>query len=247
MSIVNRPHNFIFLKSYKTAGTSIEIHLICQSELGSDIYRTSKDIRKYSKPVMHRNFGYTLAGRRRFFTLHWRLAGQFPGIKQHQTAEEVKKVVGDEIWQNSLISVPVRNPWDMLVSRYEWDSAGRNGRSEKFSSDFGQWLSRAMQPIDLFGGLSYAQKQIYPFLFCDEEFIAGHLCYFEDIDGSLIKLGEQLGIEIPPLSQTPVREKKTSRKKDYRPYYSSDQAEAVAEHFERFLSVIPYRFENNSV
>gem|GEM_PF-3384341 len=48
MTIVNRHHKFIYLKSMKTAGTSVEAHLLTQTSLGNDIYNTSLEITSIS-------------------------------------------------------------------------------------------------------------------------------------------------------------------------------------------------------
>ncbi|WP_252311952.1 hypothetical protein [Sinobaca sp. H24] len=47
MTIISHPLRFVYLKSYKTGGTSTEIALIKNAHEQMTAYATAKDIRKY--------------------------------------------------------------------------------------------------------------------------------------------------------------------------------------------------------
>jgi hypothetical protein len=46
MTIINRGHAFVYLKSEKTAGTAVEAHLLTRTPLGGDIWHTAPNIHK---------------------------------------------------------------------------------------------------------------------------------------------------------------------------------------------------------
>jgi hypothetical protein len=141
MSIINRNHGFIFLKSHKTASSSIENFLIASTPLGNDIYYTSKEILQMGFPRASKN--YTLfPGQSKYWFSQNDLAKQvrdkiwggsrlIASVGQHDTTVRLRYLIGDKFWENAYKVIPVRNPWDALVSYYEWFASGREGRSEK--------------------------------------------------------------------------------------------------------------------
>ncbi len=50
MTIVNRPAQFIFLKSHKAASSSLEIYFITKTPLGSDAYASAIELESYGVP-----------------------------------------------------------------------------------------------------------------------------------------------------------------------------------------------------
>lgn len=168
----------------------------------------------------------------------------FPVVKQHTTAAEVRRLVGSEFWREAARAVPVRNPWDTLVSDYEWFRTGRLERSEPLALDWNQWLEQVLQPGQGPGGLSPAQHRLfYPYLMVDGQWIADHMIFFEAIEDSLKQLGKALDIAMPSFEAAGIHEKKNRKRRDYRSYFSDAQAERVAEHFRTMLARAPYDFD----
>ncbi|MDQ7786202.1 MAG: sulfotransferase family 2 domain-containing protein [Thermodesulfovibrionales bacterium] len=121
--IISHKYKFIFLKTEKTAGTSMEIALsrfcgeqdiitpitpedeIMRHTLG---YRGSQN---YSIPVSEYSFRDYLIflikrKRKRFYN--------------HITAREVKNIIGEKIWDSYYKFCFERNPWDRVMSLYYW-------------------------------------------------------------------------------------------------------------------------------
>ena len=57
MTIIHRQHRFIYLKSAKTAGTSLEVHLLVRTALGGDLWSTASEILNYGLPRESPNAG----------------------------------------------------------------------------------------------------------------------------------------------------------------------------------------------
>lgn len=101
--IVSHRHRFIFIKSAKTASSSIELMLskIC----GPDDVLTS--LAPFDE---------------RFDADYYEFQPRNnEGFENHMSASEIKKKVGEGIWNQYLKITVVRNPWDMVVSRYHWE------------------------------------------------------------------------------------------------------------------------------
>jgi hypothetical protein len=142
--IVSNDHRFIFIKTRKTAGTSIELAL---SEIaGADAIVT---------PLIPKEPGHNprnYKGRRRD-TLRWGLANpDWParhlprllretGISSrrdyynHMPAWLVRAKVGHNVWRDYHRFCCERNPWEKMVSLYWWAI-----RDEPVAPPFEEWL-----------------------------------------------------------------------------------------------------------
>ena len=127
--IVSHDHGLIFLKPQKVAGTSFEIAL--------SRYLGPRDIVTPVVPedeAVRREAGYRGAQNDRFAPgelLHQRkykeiakalLRCRMPRkYFHHIPASAVKRRVGDRVWADYLKVSIVRNPWDIVVSKFYWD------------------------------------------------------------------------------------------------------------------------------
>lgn len=116
--IVSHAHRFIFMKTLKTAGTSMEIELsrVCgpddvitplmpEEEL-LRAERGGRPAQNYeSPPLPHR-------------------------VYQHIRASKARPIIGRETWESYFTFAIDRNPWDAVVSAYYW--LRRNGRVDSF-------------------------------------------------------------------------------------------------------------------
>lgn len=102
--IVCHSRKFIYVKTKKTASTSIEIAL--------------------SKFCDKQDFVTTLAEKDE--KLRRRFKGKTPnelrqGMTSHSTAEQIKKEFGEKVWNSYFKITSVRNTYDMMVSKYYWE------------------------------------------------------------------------------------------------------------------------------
>ena len=106
--IVSHEHRFIFLKTRKTAGTSVEIALsrICgPDDIITPITETDEQLRKAAggRPPQH----YTAPPL------------EIEG-RAHMPASAVRRIVGTDVWESYFKFAIERNPWDAVVSLYYW-------------------------------------------------------------------------------------------------------------------------------
>jgi hypothetical protein len=110
--IISHKYKFIFIKTYKTAGTSLEAYL-------SDYCGEDDVITEIFPPVSG----------------HWpRNAESF---YNHMPAVEVRHRVGEALWHSYFKFCVERNPWEKVLSFY-WMERSRNGEG----LDFDEFLAR---------------------------------------------------------------------------------------------------------
>ena len=114
--IISHRHKFIFIKTRKTAGTSIQVAL--------EKYCDADDIICEMGPF-EEGFGEFLP----------RNEGDFEG---HDFASLVQDRLGEKIWDKYFKFAFVRNPWDKLVSQYWFDFP-------KANITFGEYLRREVK------------------------------------------------------------------------------------------------------
>jgi hypothetical protein len=112
MVIISHKHKFIYIKTRKTASTSIQVLLAPHCGKNDVITPmkpiTSDRIKKYNK-----------------------LAKNYEGFTSHMSSKKIRKKVGKKIWNEYFKFTFERNPWDKLVSRYSF---------RKVKQDFNSWV-----------------------------------------------------------------------------------------------------------
>lgn len=109
--IISHRHKFIFIHINKCAGTSITRALMPSLDEDDMVMGCTPEFEKISQEN--------------------RRQGK---IFKHSTAREIKAHVGDRIWNDYFKFSFVRNPWDIMVSKYFWwhkTDADWNERAEK--------------------------------------------------------------------------------------------------------------------
>lgn len=131
--IVSHVHKIIFIKTVKTAGTSFEIALSKFCGPNDIITPLDGPDEQYRKKLGIRNSQNYQYGWLETFTefsildllIRLRLGRRPRKYWNHISAEEIRRRLPAEIWQNYRKVAIVRNPFDRLVSLYSWKKQAR--------------------------------------------------------------------------------------------------------------------------
>lgn len=185
--ILSHRHRFIFLKTGKTAGTSVE--LLLRKACGPDdvITPVTPDDEELARAIgapgpQHwepRRRSPSDWSRQRVRRLLRRPPRRPPSTYwNHMPAAVVREVVGDDIWQSYHKVSIERDPWDKVVSTYYW-STRRGGRDRAA-------LERACRNAGKGWG-------IYTI---DGEIVVDTMLHYEHLEDDLRRLFAHLGIDL---------------------------------------------------
>ena len=116
MTIVSHRHRFIFLKTRKTAGSSVELWLAPHLDPATDLFRSGDELRSEHAEIWSRFDSPAVHLRRRL----GEMARRAPRFREHMRAEEVRDYVGSDVWHSYRKITIVRNPWDRTISLWKW-------------------------------------------------------------------------------------------------------------------------------
>lgn len=135
--LISHTKKFIFIKTSKTAGTSVELYFepYCIADDGSEVTEDRDQVMSE----------YGIVGGRG--------SGKCDVLHSHMPAKSIKTLVSDEQWQTYLKFTVVRNPFDRLVSRYFFNRKVKEGRSllgvpdEQIIDDFRNFAKNTYFPL----------------------------------------------------------------------------------------------------
>lgn len=121
--IVSHKYRFIFIKTAKTAGTSIEIALskyLGENDVITSVSAPDEMIRRQLGSPGPQNFRVPF---------HQHSVRELPGaiffgrrkrFYNHMSAAEVRNLIGDHVWNSYYKFCFERNPFDRVISLYYW-------------------------------------------------------------------------------------------------------------------------------
>jgi hypothetical protein len=229
--IISHKHQFIFIKTNKTAGTSIEIAL--SKYCGADDIITP--IRPEDEE-MRRNLGYPGPQNYQFPVWDTRFRAAVTagpkgkrkaGFYAHISAGEVEAQIGKQVWDRYYKFCFERNPWDRVVSLYYW-----------------RCRSEPRPTISEFVGSSaplILKQRGYGLYTINGKIAVDHVCRFECLSDELEVIRKQVGIpgklELPR-AKSRFREDKRS----YRNILGEEERAKIAELFRDEIDLFDYKF-----
>jgi len=167
--------------------------------------------------------------------------------KQHGTAEDIKKYYASkEQWNEYFKFAIVRNPFDRMVSSYNWmcspiKSCNLRDRLLFKNFVFRTGMFEDILSQDLVGEETNRYHHIRPsieYLFKNDNLLVDHVGKYENLKDEWNFICEKLGvgIDIPHIN-------KCSRpNKHYRDYYDNETKEYVSEVYKKDIETFGYEF-----
>ncbi len=229
--ILSHKYKFIFIKTAKTAGTSIEVFL--SKHCGpKDVVTPIAPPAQGHQPRNYEGFinpipemlqrpgkvlsvvRHTITSREKFYN--------------HMPAYEVKNQVPADIWTGYFKFCVERNPWDKALSHYYMHAAREGG-----ALSLDEYLARGRFPINYFRYTDRSGTKI----------IVDRVLRYENL---LPELGEVFSKLNIPFDGTLGVAAKSEYRSDRRPYqeiFNEEQRKIVEEAFAKEIELHGYRFE----
>ena len=224
--IISHTHRYIFIKSEKTAGTSVEAAL-SQRCGESDMVTPLGD--------------YWFNRDERGKWVHSAMNAE--GFFQHDPAAEVRRKVPAEVWRDYFKFSITRNPWDRVVSDFSWQA-----RNRPELQPARHWYHKLGVPFDEFeqtrrmfhGFVAGDWKTNDRFYLLDDELCVDFVVRYERLTDDLGEVCRRVGL--PPITLPRLKAGLRKEGRSYRDYYDEASKVIVAERHKNDIRLFGYAF-----
>lgn len=233
--IISHKHKFIFIKTRKTAGTSIEVFLsqFCgEDDIITPVYpevegHQSRNYKGLFNPMFQLTADIKTPGQKKKYILYRFIKG----IKfyNHIPAIVVKNMVSEKIWNNYYKFCIERNPWEKTLSHF-YHMKKKHPEQIKFFDD-------------------YLKKDLVPKDFClysninDNQIIVDKIIQYENLEEGLGLVFNQLCIpydgKLEVYAKANYREKNRSNVVDL----TTEQIETIKTKFFKEIEHFNYKYD----
>lgn len=211
--LVSHRRRFIYLKTTKTASTSVEVlfERECLPE-GEYAGPTHESFERVSEAGI---VGARLSG------------AKTPGAQwlPHMAASQVREKLGPEIFDSYLKFCVVRNPYDKVVSQFWWQLKDRNATMA--ARDFADIRKAFNWWVNTGGNLSPDRDK----LTVNGQICIDHFLRYERLWPDVAELCAKLGIERCPSDLGSYKSENRKRPEPFQAYYEPAAARRVARVF----------------
>lgn len=229
--IISHRHRFIFVKTVKTAGTSIEWYLnqhLGRDDVATPVYppvdgHVPRNDRGWFNPVPEilargpraaRRAGLDLMQRRRYYN--------------HLEAYRIRARVGATVWDDYFTFCVERNPWDKDVSYYSMQKA------------------RSAEPLewdDFVAGSDHCRNLMFYMDPRDPmKVIVDRVLRYESLDEELAEVFAQLDVPFHGQLAERAKSEHATGRKPYSDWYNDAQRDRIAEVFADEIAMHGYVF-----
>ena len=224
--IVSHRYKFIFIKTAKTAGTSLEIALskFCgEEDVITPISAEDEELRRTLGFRGPQNYRIPFSAFPKEAWLKAVCTGKPREFFNHAPAAFIRAVVGEAIWNSYYKFCFERNPWDKFISWYYW--ANKNEPRPSMSEFLCTRRAARTRGFDLYS--------------IDGRVAVDKVYRFEELPEVLEELARTLGLpEVPRMPYAKVGYRKDRRK--YQEVLSAAERDAVAALYAREIEYMDY-------
>ena len=229
--ILSHEHKFIFIRTKKTAGTSVELALSKYCGPDDIITPDTPKDEELRGQLGHPGPQHYLLPLRRYTASDWArllLKRKRLAFYDHMSAAEVRRLTGEETWNGYFKFCFERNPWDKVVSLYWWKRR-----------------KRPLPPISEFLRTGRAAQLAGPngcgLYMIDGQVAVDRVCMYERLHEEMEYIARRLSLpEVPQLPRAKADFRKDKR--HYRQILSEADRALVAEIFAKEIELFGYAF-----
>ncbi|MES9905353.1 MAG: sulfotransferase family 2 domain-containing protein [Sedimenticola sp.] len=229
--IISHKHKYIFLKTTKTASTSVEIALSKYCGTEDIITQFCQEDEKKRKELGYpgvQNCRISIhQDKLRLYKSLMPPWQKIPYYYNHITAKEVKAYIGDDIWNSYYKFCVERNPWERVISMYYWrfKTIPRPSMSEFIESRLPFVLKKRGLNLYSINGLIAVDK----------------VCRYESLLDELEEVRLQVGI-VKKLTLPHAKSKFREDKRSFHDILDAKQKEKIAEIFCDEIALYGYKY-----
>jgi len=228
--LVSHKYGFIFVKTRKTGGSSVELALapLCgPDDIVTPLKEYGASDTPGAEPRNHRlPRSQWSAGNRLRQTLGRPQRNRGTGFFQHMPAADIRRLLGDNIWNDYLTFTIERNPWDRQVSLYHWH--------------YRDYASPPPFRAFIRSPLKRKKSRNWSMYTVNGKVIVDHVIPYDRLQAGLDELLQKIGIR----GGVPLPQAKSGFRapRDYRDYYDDDTKRIVANWYADEIRTFGFEF-----
>jgi hypothetical protein len=212
--IISHKYKFVFVKTIKTAGTSMEVYL--SQHCGP------RDIFTPITPPVPGHKARNFNGRVSPSTL-----GGETEVKQiffnHMTARKIKQTISAKHWDSYFKFCVERNPWDRTLSHYHM-FCHRHGH----------------QDLQAYLESGNAMGNLFRYVDSDKQLLVDRVLRYERLNNELAEIFGQLGVPFSGSLDVYAKSDYRTDRRHYREVYTAQQRDMVYEQFADEIEMFGY-------
>jgi len=230
--IISHAHQFIFLKTQKCAGTSVELALsqlcgpddvITRVTPGDEELRIGRKPQNYSIPHCYRPPLWRL-----WLALGMRPSRAGTSYYNHMGAAALRRAMDPALFDAYRKVTVVRNPWDREVSLYYWTY-----RDNPNPPDFERFVSRyRYRP----------ERKTFEIYSISGRIVADVILRYERLQADFEEFVASLGVKDCPELPRAKGQHRKSANRDYRKMYNNRTRRIVERRYAREIEAFGYEF-----